>query len=348
VSWIQHLVQHAGILLGAGAILAVQYYRRRTESARALAVIGTVALVFGQLPWSVSFGIQRWLSPAPNAAQAIRVDYDARSSSAPQPAHTTPAPRHELGFAMNYLQRRGSARNAPVTIFLPVRIDGLRPEERLLIDRSDVSLLAESGLALFRGLNPGTLYPPGPLPAPASARGDAPQPLQVIELPARAYRDLGQQKLRLRLDYSLTLMKVAGRHVIPAANGVLRSQDLGACETRPDQANSLIKLRCQKIGRTPFCLSFTVRTDADQENPEIFQCDPDYRPYLPSLTDPLNRFGVDIPIRDPSGLIHYPLEAAQTTALHILIKVYAVQEHAVRSLLTQTTRLADLSTGSGT
>jgi len=34
VSWIQHVAQHAGILLGAGVILVVQYYRRRSEAAR--------------------------------------------------------------------------------------------------------------------------------------------------------------------------------------------------------------------------------------------------------------------------------------------------------------------------
>jgi hypothetical protein len=85
----------------------------------------------------------------------------------------------------------------------------------------------------------------------------------------------------------------------------------------------------------------TLRGAADQSNPEILQCDPDYRPYLPTLTDALNRFGLDIPLRDPTGLTHYPLEAAKIATLQLLIKVYAVQEHAVRTLVTPRIRLIE-------
>jgi hypothetical protein len=355
VSWIQHVVQHAGILIGAGGILVVQYYRRRTGTARAVAAIGALALVFGQLPWSAAFGMQRWLSPVPNAAAAIRLVYDAPRSSTLQqaepaaaggPVYTPRAPRDKLGVAVGYFERHGLGRTAPVSVLLAVRIDGLLPDQLLLVDRSDVSLLAESGAPLYRGLNPGAL-PPGPVPGASATRADTPSLLQAIELPVRVYRDLGEEKLRLRLDYSLTLMKVTDQRVIPAASGVLRTADLGVCATRPDQSDSVIQLRCLKPGRMPFCLGVTVRNAADQENPEVLQCDPDYRPYLPASTTPLNVFGVDIPIRDPSGVTHYPLETAQTTSLDLLIKVYAVQEHTVRSLLTPTTRLVDMSTRNG-
>ena len=353
LTWIQHVVQHVGILLGAGVILLVQYYRRRTETSRALAVSGTLALVFGQLPWSVGFAIQRWLSPAPNAAQAIRVAYDDRQSSLPGqegsaatggPSYAAPAARNKLGAAVDFLERHGSARTAAATVLLPVRFEGLRPDELLLIDRSDVSLFVDSGARLYRGLNPATLYPPSPVRV-ATREGDAARIVQAIELPVRAYRNSGGETLRLKLDYSLTLMKIAGQHLVSAANGVLRTETLGNCATRPDQADALIQLRCQKTGRTPFCLGVTVRSAADQENPEFLQCDPDYRPYLPTATTPLNVFGVDIPIRDPTGAIHYPLEAVPTPDLQLLITVYAVQEHAVRSLLIPTTRLMDADMG---
>lgn len=352
VSWIQHLVQHAGILIGAGVILALQYYRRHTPASRAVAVIGTLALVFGQLPWSVAFGIQGLLSPARNATQTLSVLYDDRPSSTTRqpgvaasgvPSDLALAPRNKLGGAMGYLERHSRRRATAAAMLLPVRIDGLLPDQLLLVDRSDVSLVGEGGVALYRGSNPGVLDPPSPVRSAAGEGG--PSLLQAIELPLRVDRDLREHELRLRLDYSLTLMKVMAQHVIAAANGELRTDDLGGCATRSVQGDSLIQFRCQKIGRTPFCLSVTVRNAADQENPEILQCDPDYRPYLPASTEPLSRFGVDIPVRDPTGLTHYPLEATQTTALHLLIKVYAVQEHVVRSLLTPTTRLMDYEHG---
>jgi hypothetical protein len=352
VSWIQHLVQHLGTLFGAGVILVAQYYRRRTGASRALAGIGTLALVFGQLPWSVAFGIQHWLSPVPNAAQAIRIVYDAPRLSPLQQEdvtgaaglHYTPAAsRNKFDAAVDYLQPHRSARTASVLILLPVQIDGLLPDELLLVDRSDVSLIGESGLPLYHGFNRGMLDPPSPVHAAATAQRGAPL-LQAVELPSDVYRNFSGAKLRLRLDYSITLLKVASRHVIPARDGVLRGDDLGDCAARPEEDGSMIHVRCQKVGWTPFCLGVNLQGAADQENPAILQCDPDYRPYLPT-TEPVNRFGVDIPLKDPTGLTHYPLEAAQLSTLHLLITVYAVQEHASRAVQTPIIRLMDVRNG---
>src|ERR1700722_2018169 len=61
-SWLQHVLQHAGILCGAVAILFLQYYRRQTGTARVLAAAGAAALVFVQLPWNTAFAIERWVS----------------------------------------------------------------------------------------------------------------------------------------------------------------------------------------------------------------------------------------------------------------------------------------------
>jgi hypothetical protein len=54
MSWLQHVVQHVGILIGAGVILYLQYYRRRSDVARAVAILGAIALVFAQLSCSPS------------------------------------------------------------------------------------------------------------------------------------------------------------------------------------------------------------------------------------------------------------------------------------------------------
>jgi len=347
VSWIQHVLRHAGVLVGAGVVLAVQYYHRRTTVSRALAVIGVLALVFGQLPWRVAFGVQRWLSPAPHAAQAIHFAYDEERSRAPQQESAAASglpqatPRNTDGAAERYFERHGPARTAPVLFQLPVRIDGLKPDELLLVDRSDVALLGPDGMPRYRGLNPGELDRPGPVQAAGLAL------MQAIALPARVYRDLGAEQLPLRLDYSITLMKVRSQHVISATDGVLRTAELGACATRPDESGSSIQLRCQKIGLMPFCVGVTVRGPEGRNNPEFLQCDPDYRPYLPTLTDALNRLAVDVPVRDPTGLTHYALEAANIGTLQLLIKVYAVQEHATRSLVTPRIRLIEAITREG-
>jgi hypothetical protein len=143
----------------------------------------------------------------------------------------------------------------------------------------------------------------------------------------------------------VTLMKVTSQHVMRAEDGALQAEDLGRCATRTDAGGLMIRLRCQKFGRTPFCLGATLYGSAEH-NPEVLQCDPDYRPYLPSPTSPLSAFAVDIPIRDPTGLAHYPLEAAPVAGLQLLIRVYAVKEHVIRTLLTPRMRLIDARAGS--
>jgi hypothetical protein len=56
--WLQHFAQHLLILLGALVVLLLQYYRRRTALARAVALIGAASLVYLQLPWSSAYAIE--------------------------------------------------------------------------------------------------------------------------------------------------------------------------------------------------------------------------------------------------------------------------------------------------
>ena len=77
VVWLQHLLQHVGVSCGAGIILALQYYRRRTEFSRALAILGAVALVFVQLSWNSAFAVQSWLSRSAGPPAAITITIDA-------------------------------------------------------------------------------------------------------------------------------------------------------------------------------------------------------------------------------------------------------------------------------
>ena len=62
MAWLQHLLQHVGVLLGAGVILFLDYYQRRYAVARGVAVLGAVSLVFVQLSWGSAFGIEQWLT----------------------------------------------------------------------------------------------------------------------------------------------------------------------------------------------------------------------------------------------------------------------------------------------
>jgi hypothetical protein len=79
IGWLQHLFAHMGVLVGAMAIIALQYLRRATHTSRALFVLGVVALVFVQLPWSAAWALQRWLLPASNEARGVSIVPPERS-----------------------------------------------------------------------------------------------------------------------------------------------------------------------------------------------------------------------------------------------------------------------------
>src|SRR6266702_5205579 len=78
ISWLQHLLQHAGVFVGSAAVLGLQYYRRKTQVSRALLAAGVVLLVSVQLPWDAAFAIQSWMGvPIGSSPAAIRIAADA-------------------------------------------------------------------------------------------------------------------------------------------------------------------------------------------------------------------------------------------------------------------------------
>jgi thiol-disulfide isomerase/thioredoxin len=133
ISWLQHVMQHVEILFGAGAIVVLQYYRRRTDIARALAVLGALALVFVQLPWNAAFAVQAWLTGSSGAAAAISLEAGPRTPGAETTenagADKDHGARHAATLllqghpdqALEYWRRRGGPAAAPVAMELPVR-----------------------------------------------------------------------------------------------------------------------------------------------------------------------------------------------------------------------------------
>jgi len=57
--WIQSLIEHGAVLLGALLILRLQYFNRQTSRARTLIVVGVMLFAFAQLPWNLAFAIQQ-------------------------------------------------------------------------------------------------------------------------------------------------------------------------------------------------------------------------------------------------------------------------------------------------
>jgi len=231
-----------------------------------------------------------------------------------------------------------SSGNPPIRVELPLRASGISAGEVLLVDHSELDLSDEEGGPLYRGMNSDVIVLPGATPSSADSGGSI---RQAVDVPRRVLQAIGSRTVQLQMNYSLTLMRVVVRHLIAAQNGELQAVDMGRCATRLAQDGASIKIRCMHIGSAPFCLSATLYGPGERHNPEVLSCDPDYRPYLPSLTDLVGIYGLDVPIRDRFGLIHYPVYPSELERSYLLIKIYGIRDHFTRLSIIPRTKLAE-------
>ena len=77
-AWVALYASHLLVLLGACAVLGLQYFRRKTTATRWLA--GTLLLLFVAvqqfLPWKVMFAVERRMSRNPSADRSLTLAFD--------------------------------------------------------------------------------------------------------------------------------------------------------------------------------------------------------------------------------------------------------------------------------
>jgi hypothetical protein len=337
LNWWQHLLQHAEVLLAAAVILILQYYFRQTRWSRALVLFGALSLALAQVPWTMAFALQSRLAPVPGAGTDVVLSFHPEAAADAHDAERAPAmpgPRALLPRGVGaYLERR-AARTAAVRIDLPMQITGIASDQLLLIDRTRFELSGGAG-GEYRGVNIGAFHDRDPRQVRAVRIGE-----QTLYVPAQAVPAGGTVPSRLRLEYFLTLMRVVTRAQIPAQDGEWQTEAVGHCATRLDEGATYIFLRCRQIGRTPFCLSATLYGADGHHDPEVTRCDPDYRPDLPSLTDLVRFYGLDIPLRG-ADLPSRPWTAEDLAQAHLQVEIYGIADHFTRTLVIPEIRLAD-------
>jgi hypothetical protein len=334
MSWLQHLLQHAGVLLGAGVMIGLQYYRRRTTLARALAAAGALMLVFVQLSWNAAFVIEQWLTRKGADAAAVVLELgqepsalEGTSGGADARQASRLLMRGRVDQAFDYLRRRARLDNAPVTLDVPVRTMGVGADELLLVDRSLIQVFDGDGRLLHRAAFAGaSAQLLAAYPGDAAA---ADSTYETLEIPGKTYGQAAASGGHLQVDYYLTLAKISAQHRIAALDGELRAADIGLCATALDR--NAVYVRCKSAWQSPFCYSATLYDPQGHHNPEVFKCVPDYRPFWPALIDPLSFYGVDLPVRDRYGVAQYAVDPSALASSYILLKIYRERDHFTRS-----------------
>ena len=333
--WLQRQLQHIGLLIGAAVILALQYYRRRTLTSRLVAAVGVILLVFVQIPWDAAFALQKWVTGPVRPADMAILNIDAAAISVKSSARTQNAARRasldlmsgNVAGAVESL-RQVKVRDAPVMLSAPLRISGLAAGDFLLADRLTVTL-SQAGDVVYRRVVPQPRTWPL-IAEPAGSGADSGVVAQKVTLPAADLAAAVERGAQIRFRYWLTRMSLSAEHRMAAMDGELRAADIGVCRARVD--SDAIRVRCQRIGRAPNCYIATLFGPDGTHNSPVLECMSDYRPYIPPLTDILSYAGVDLPVRDPAGVAHYPVESAALPEAYIVLQVFAPREHFTRTV----------------
>ena len=337
ISWLQHLLQHVGLLVGSAVVLGLQYYRRRTRASRVILATGVVLLVLVQLPWNTAFAIQSWMaSPAGSSPAGIQITAEpagmtlgnGNGSGARDSARraTRALLQGDVETAVQNLRSIGDRGDPPVLLNVPLRVAGMAHEEFLVVDRAELALLDTRGKVLYRGT--GTERRSMPLNDDPTAPGLV---QQKFEIPAAVYRQIGARVGGVAIDYSLTIRALVAMHRLRAADGEIRSPDIGVCQSGADPSASSV--RCRQVGRAPNCYAATLHGPDGRHNPEVRVCASDYRPFIPSTLNIINTNGIDLPIRDLYGVAHYEVDGSDLPHSYIVLKVYATGAHFRRKVV---------------
>ena len=341
VAWIPLTFRFAIYFVAALAILVLQYFRRATRASwLVLAASVAICLFSALVPWKVVFALQKAIAPASITAQAIAVGFD------PAPVHLQFAA--PASVARNPAISSGDQRdeiNEDTILHIPLVFTRIPGGSILKIDRTVARITVPN---TTREQIVSTMGDPDDFEVPNDdPHTPEPQPVdEILHMRSSVYTRLKDVPVTLQLDYSVTLLNLSSTHSIPAVNGDLRIDGLGHCETRLNDSRTEVDLHCLAIGNTSQCTTVLLQDPATGlHNPPFHGCRDDYAPYFGRYQPPdtLAVRGVDFDFRDPSDLIHYPVNESTVNGAHLLIKNYSVAGHLTMHLTIPGIRLADWS-----
>lgn len=328
IGWVGETARFVLVLVAAGTILGLQYFRRKTLTSRLLVLaFGFAILATVFLSWKPAFAIEKALSPNPSAGAKAVVAFDAG-----RPRFRSPS-----GLTGPAGESQHSGGDERTSIFLPLKLTDIHTDAFLLTDHVEVRLFDTYGKVAFDGVGEEVkVAKEGPKPTEDPV-------YQEIKVPASVYRAFMGQQIRAEIDYSLTLFGMNKSYSIPALGGDERMLGFGWCQTKMNEAETAVELRCMQPGKGPTCATLFLENETTgQRNPARSACYGEYSPYSGWFTgDNMAHFGANIPFRDPSRLAKFPVDGPQLPQSRLIIRVYEPEAHFSRSVTIPQIRLQD-------
>ena len=244
VSWVPSLVVLVIAFVGAGVVLWRQYRRRTTLFSRGIAV-GVVALCLLTqfLPWQAAFAVQQWLSASRSMPNPISIRFDPSLGKFRDPS----------GISLEGSDRRSHLFNDEntVTLHVPMRIEGLPEDGALNADRSEVRLTDSDHKRYDLGLG-------DPLLVRKNASPNYAPVYHSLTVRRDLYERIRRQPVRLEINYSLTLLRLAASETLPAIGAHRELALVGHCASMVDETETLVEVHCLKPGNLPSCLTASL------------------------------------------------------------------------------------------
>jgi hypothetical protein len=325
VGWVGETSRFVLVVAAAITILGLQYFRRKTLVSRFLVVLfGFMILATQFLPWKPAFAIEQRLSMKPNAGKDAVVAFDSALGKFPSPS----------GLRASSEQGRRYYAGEHSSVYLPLEVAGIHTDAFLLTDRVEVRFIGMDGKTAYHGIGERLEF---------ADEGPNKSSYQEIQVPTSVYRDIKDQPLRAQVDYSWTLFGLEASYSIRALGGDERMPGFGWCETKMNEAETVVELHCMQPGKGPTCATLFLENKATgQRNPARSSCHSDYSPYSGwYIGDNMAHFGANIPFRDSSGLAKFPVDGPQLPQSRVVIRAYQPENHFTRSLTIPEIRLRD-------
>ena len=328
--WLVSLAILLSVLFGVSAVLGIQYFRRKTFVARSLvAMVVVLFMLCLQMPWKPAFAIEQRLSANPGAGRFVSIAFDPSLGKFQRPSGIT------MSDEEMWKHLRGE--EAKTDVFLPLHVTGVPSDAVLKADKSQIRLIGSDGKVAYSGNGED-------LEVRQEGASDGQATIyQETDIPDAVYSRLKNRSLRLEVDYSLTLFRLSSANGIPALGGDQRAPSLGWCATQVNESGTDIELRCMQAGKGATCATvFLENISTGLRNPIRSACNPDYAPRFELTSeDPMSRFGVNLPFRDPSGLAHFPVDGPQLPKSQVVVRLYQPEDHFTRHLMIPSVTLQD-------
>ena len=269
-----------------------------------------------------------------------------RSASIPRSAIFNPerrSPPLEIQLIFGPTRRHETDEDA--ILHLPLVFSGISAGSILKIDRS-VARIVEPNTTREQFVS--AVGDPGDFDVPNDDQHPSePRPVdEILHVRGSSYSRLKNTPVTLQLDYSATLLNLSSTHSINAVNGDLRIDGLGHCETRLNDSRTEVEFRCLDIGNTSQCTTVLLQDPVTGlHNPPLHGCRDDYAPYFGRYKPPdtIMHTGFDFDFRDPSDLIHYPVNESMMNGAQVLVRNYSVGGHFTMHLTISAIRFTDWS-----